>query len=127
MSFTINKDEHIKYIVDNFNFNKVYNVMKFVDWKWYNTKSQGMDVPTINDMKTVVIQLLNNVYIEDDDVFAMTSGGFRASKYEDHLELEFILNTISSDAINDGVKYERYKKNKNRVKKLNKIEDDKDN
>jgi hypothetical protein len=127
MSFTINKDEHIKYIVDSFNFEKVYNVMKFVDWKWYNPKTQGMYVPTIDEMKNVVIKLLYSVYIDNDDVFAMTSGGFRASKYEDHLELEFILSTISSDAINDGVEYERYKKNKNRIKKLNKIEDDKDN
>ena len=34
VDFTINKKEHIQYIIENFNFEKVYKVMESLHWTW---------------------------------------------------------------------------------------------
>lgn len=114
--FTLNKNEHIKYIIDNFDFKKVHNVMKFLNWHWFFTKG----VPSEKDLKNEAIRLLNDIYFSD--AISLSTGGLKVTKYEDSLELEFILSDYSSEILNYGVKYEKAKLAKNRNKKLNTIE-----
>ena len=56
--FIINKKEHIQHIIDNFDFQKVYNVMYHLDWIWFDSDK----TPTISRLKNEATKLLNDVY-----------------------------------------------------------------
>ena len=96
--------------------------MKFLDWTWAGSSK----VPTISELKREATRLLNEVY--DDNSDWISTGGFKASKCNDFLELEFVVTDQSSEIINRGDHYEkmkviRKKKEKLRIrkKKLKKI------
>jgi hypothetical protein len=110
--FTLPKEEHIKYIINNFNFQQVHNVMKFLDWTWAGSSK----IPSICELKKEATRLLNEVYDSNEKWIA--TGGFKASKYYDFLELEFIVTDWSSYIINHGDRYEKMKKIRKNKKKL---------
>jgi len=111
--FTIKKEEHIKFIIDNFDFVAVKKYMDCVNWKWVGIS------PDINALIENATQLLNDVY--NRDVISISTGGFKATKYDDHLELEFILSSWRSEILNYGPEYEKLKKIKLRKRKLRTI------
>lgn len=117
--FTLNKEEHINCIINKFNFKKVHKVMKFMNWTWYNT---GSEPPTVAHLKDEARRLLNELYDSDDSLLSMSTGGLKVSKYEDHLELEFVIAEYGSESLNYGSRYEKMKLAKNRNRKLSKIE-----
>jgi len=119
IEFTINKEEHIKSIIEKFDFEKVNKIMTILDWRWVNNNME-LSIPTSYELKEESIRILNDVY--DSDMYSVSTGGLKASKFEDHLELEFIINHSSSQTINYEPIYEKIKKNKNRNKKLNIIQ-----
>jgi len=124
--FIINKKEHIQKIIDNFDFQKVYSVMKCLDWIWFDSD----DTPTIERMKGNVFKLLKDVSDyngEYEDYYSVSSGGFKATRYEEHLELNFTIEEKESSVLNYGDRYERLKKSKERKCKINKINKDEDN
>lgn len=51
-------DDQINEIIINFDFKKVYNVMRFLDWTWYGYKSS----PTVDMLKEAAKKRLRNVY-----------------------------------------------------------------
>jgi hypothetical protein len=71
-------------------------------------------------LRSTAKRLLNDVYDSDSSYFA--TGGFKASKHDDHLELEFIVTNWSSEILNYGKEYEKKRKLKTRNKKLNSIQ-----
>ena len=109
--FTLHKDEHIKYIIDNFDFQQVHKVMNFLNWTWALTPG----TPTISELKIEATKLLNDVYNSKGWI---ATGGFKATKYHDFLELEFIITDWSSEIINSGEQYEKMKITKEKKKKL---------
>ena len=115
IDFTINKEEHIQYIIENFNFEKVHTVMELLHWTWVMSNN----VPTIDELKKIAARLLNDVSKNDYD--SCSTGGFKATRYEDHLKLEFIISNYDSSSLNIGPIYERKKKLKTRKKKINTI------
>lgn len=115
VDFTINKEKHIQYIIENFNFEKVHKVMELLNWTWLMSN----DVPTIDELKKSATRLLNDICKEDFDT--SSTGGFKVTKYDDHLELEFIISNYDSSVLNYGSEYERKKKLKTRKKKINTI------
>ena len=123
--FTIKKDKHINEIIDMFNFELVHKTMKSLDWNWINFSSLDeieYYIPTIENLRETAIKLLNNVYDSNvDDYGYMSTGGLKASKYEDYLELEFILTDYSSESLNFDPDYKKLKLLKNRKKKLQKL------
>lgn len=114
--FTISKEKHIKYILDNFDFVEVNRVMTILDWQWWGSKLS----PTINELKNQANKMLNEIYNEEDGSWSET-GGFRVTKFEEHLELLFIITDYSSRSLNLEPEYKKLKEQKNRKLKLKKL------
>lgn len=113
--FILSKEKHIECILENFDFVKVYNVMYNLGWTWYDSDN----TPTINRLKESAKKLLEDVYNYDtDDVYYLSSGGFKATKKDNFLELEFVIEDTESDILNYGDEYEKIKKNKERNNKI---------
>ena len=113
--FTINKKKHIQEIIENFNFTKVHKVMTLLSCEWF-----GHDgVPTIEDLKNSATKMLYDLCESNFDT--SSTGGFKVTKHDDYLELEFIIDGYESSILNYGPEYERRKKLKTRKKKINKI------
>ena len=94
-NFTLKRSEHIDAIINNFDFERVNNVMNFLNWTWYfNTTC-----PTIDELKQEAKRILNEICDSEDDTIAIFTGGFKASIYDDHLELEFGMVILASDKI----------------------------
>lgn len=130
MELTLKKEEHLNYIIDHFDFDKVHNVMIYLDWKWYcyspDGTGFGMFIPSKLELIKTATGLLNDIY--DSDFESSSTGGFKAIKHDDYLELQFTINDISSDPINhDNPKYELLKKQKTRKNKITKINIDENN
>ena len=81
-NFTISKEEHIKYIIDNFDFHKVNKVMISLCWTW----AGSINSPNIDELKQKATELLNDICDDDDHInFSLIgSGGFNAIRYRDH-------------------------------------------
>ena len=95
---SLNHEEQIDYIIDNFNFEKVRCVMLALDWQWVCTESNGHAVPSIARLKAMARHLLRSSIKETH----VGSGGFQAwyypPKYEndDYFMLQFIVATGTS-------------------------------
>ena len=98
----------IEDIMENFDFQKVHDVMEQLDWKWAMSKN---GVPTIDEMKHEAKRLLIDACVERTCV---ATGGFRAV-YEDdepggtdpYIGLEFIVEEcegfVDDDEDEDGI------------------------
>lgn len=115
--FTIGKDKHIKHILDNFNFVEVNRIMTLLDWHWWNAVNK---VPSVDELKKEAHRMLNDLY--DSDYISSSTGGFKVSKFEDHLELQFIIADYSSSFLNLSDDYLKLKEQKIRKKKLKTIQ-----
>lgn len=119
MKFTINKEKHIDYIINNFDFARVRLVMYNLGWTWFD---DSINTPSIERLKDAARELLEDVYDTDIEEFTSTSsGGFKATKLDDFLSLEFIIANKESDELNYSDEYTKLKKNKERINKINRI------
>lgn len=127
-SFTISNKKHIDYILDHFDFDKVHNIMTILDWRWYCTSEKGLGdglhVPSIDNMRRTVYDLLNDMDKPDVNYGDYSAtGGFKVTMRNDYLELEFILEECPSSIVNyEEPNYEKIKKTKTRKKKINIIQ-----
>jgi hypothetical protein len=95
-------EQDIKYIIDNFDWEKVHRVMKFLNWRW-GTATDGM-VPSIGRLVLEGKRLLEELMASDKDVKSIETGGFVARRWdweEDgesgvHYELEFVVEQWST-------------------------------
>ena len=120
--FIISRDEHINFVIGNFDFAKVYNVMHHLGWTWFG----NYDTPTIDVLKENAIILLQNVYNKEDE-YSISSGGFKATKGEEYLKLEFIVSELDSSYLIYTDKFKKLKEKKERsskVKQINKNNED---
>lgn len=105
----------VKEVIENFDFEKVHEVMKMLNWKWDGDNPGELPtIPTVEKMKEVVKDLFRS--IEDQiakgakggiwrgtwpDCTSYTStgtaGGFRAMIDDDVYTLEFILEEYETD------------------------------
>jgi len=84
MKISIKKQ--IKEIIKQFNFVKVANVMKYLDWGWASCSD---NVPKVEELKTYAEESLWRVA---KDKSGFSSGGFRFSIDSDNcLSMEFII------------------------------------
>ena len=78
----------IKKILKHFDFDQVHGVMEHLNWGWKDTDGK---VPSIDQLKELAEKLLYEVS-EKDEFYNISTGGFRAFKYENgSLELEFVV------------------------------------
>lgn len=69
---TFSERMKVQDIMEDFNFQKVHDVMKQLDWKWAMTK---YGVPTLDELKSEAKRLLIDACVEHTCV---ATGGFRA-------------------------------------------------
>ena len=89
--------ETIDDIMDNFDYEKVHEVMDFLEWKW--ALDDGCCVPSINDLRRRSRQLMKEVVsnLERNEEYNVSTGGFtvRGWRAPDDgkifLELSFVL------------------------------------
>jgi len=87
----------IKIILEEFDFEKVHDLMLQEDWRWFDIEGEGGGVPSVKALKQEARNLLKSVcyYGEDDDFSA--SGGLCAEKRGDTLELRFEYEVVAAD------------------------------
>ena len=93
--FLEQRDEHIEFIIENFNFPRVRQVMKALDWRWFGIKG----VPSIENLKYEARILLQKAAKDQN---CWSTGGFSASYIPDgergsYLMLQFVVETMESD------------------------------
>jgi hypothetical protein len=82
--------EQYRYIIANFDFEKVHKVMEFLNWEW---REQG--VPNIPQLKETAMMLLDTVCEKGDGTITAT-GGFTAELIDGYLELRFCVEEQGS-------------------------------
>lgn len=105
----------VEEVIENFDFEKVHEVMKMLNWKWDGDNPGELPtIPTVEKMKEVVKDLFRSMedqiekgtkggtwYCTCPDCTSYTStgtaGGFRATIDGDVYTLEFILEEYETD------------------------------
>lgn len=87
-------------IIEDFDFDRVHDVMEYMDWKWY-----GKEVPSIEQLKNKALCLLKEVYDGyfkqgSGEYFCVATGGLEAyymyDDGEDCFELKFVLTSVNN-------------------------------
>ena len=73
MQYNKTKQELVNEVLDNFDFNKVHQVMKALDWKWFNFEDSTYELPSIR-------QLINKA----EKYLGMALAGLEKSSYAEH-------------------------------------------
>jgi hypothetical protein len=76
-------------ILENFNFERVHDHMKYTKWSWYNGDGE-YGVPSVEQLKQTANQLLLGVISNGEEVGMHATGGLQAIKFPWGLTLNFI-------------------------------------
>lgn len=86
--------KEVKEIIEEFDFDKVHNVMTHLNWKW------GDEIPTMVKIMVKASEMLEEVYSESETSkkdFFIGTGGFEAQAYYEEgtikLQLKFVLTS----------------------------------
>ena len=78
----MNIERNFQQALEEFDFQKIYNVMEFLKWHWYGNSTN----PTIYQMKDTVNYLykecLKSLEDENRDCVSVSTGGFEVSVYK---------------------------------------------
>ena len=70
----------LDYVFDNFDFEKVKDVMDLLQWTW-----GAHGVPTIDEIKNQVAKMMYECAMAKEDEYIIATGGFRVEKdFSDH-------------------------------------------
>lgn len=99
-------------VMEDFDFDRVHNVMAYLDWRW-SIGNGEYAVPSSYRLMKMADELLHNVakYYNDGEFHASSSGGFMASLDNDVLGLQFILEETTTDH-HDYIEYYSKKQKK---------------
>lgn len=78
------KFKAIEDCLNHFDFDKVYQVMQYLDWKWYSP-DHGYKVPSIERMKRTALSLASDAYdgvVSGHQHYVSGTGGFEAFAYQ---------------------------------------------
>lgn len=96
-----NWQEHIDFILDEFDFDKVHQVMECLNWGWAGCDSPD-GIPSIGDMRRWARRLLNEAATSESGYNA--SGGFAARRIDDDppfLHLVFEVAEMGSELVDE--------------------------
>lgn len=109
MTLPFDIEEQIQYILDKFNFERVWLTMQTLDWKWVQHDGTKMKVPNIPRLKARSHSLLESSYkhmVQDQtDLTSFTTGtgGLQATCYKlksevtDDYEYSFTLQFVLAE------------------------------
>lgn len=98
--------KNIMEVINEFDFDKVYNVMNYLNWQWHRRTPH---IPNIDELKDEALRHLTSAYNgfwcsedkkEKHFIYISSSGGFEASYWydfeskEDNFTLKFILESF---------------------------------
>ena len=96
-------DKMVEEVMEDFDFEKVHDVMKQLDWRW-GTPDGILEVPSIYQLMKTSERLLRDVadkYFETEGSHFISTGGFEAALYVDadskYLKLSFVLEESESE------------------------------
>jgi hypothetical protein len=92
-----NFTESVEDILSNFDWQRVLTVMEALDWK-YSVPNEGQRRPTLDDIQATARKILTEA-VSGPAPRVICQGGFRAELYPDELELLFVVEEISTDAL----------------------------
>lgn len=87
------KQEQIQIILKDMDFEKIHNVMNFLDWTWTNSESGEKIIPDVNELSANAELCMNKAIESDFDYF--NSGGFECEIIEGAIELKFVIEKIN--------------------------------
>lgn len=88
--------EKFEEILNEFDFNKVKQVMDYLEWTWYDTDG----VPNIKEMKNSCWRLFEHVlsrYLNSKSKCIISSGGFKITLFKEYILLEFIVAELDTE------------------------------
>ena len=88
-------NKQIKYVLDQFDFERVRSAMVAVNWT-YKGNDNNYYIPDVKKIREVALNLLKKV-AEDDSYHSICIGGFLAEKRGDFLKLSFVLEESDSE------------------------------
>jgi hypothetical protein len=83
-------EEQIEEIMDEFDFEQVHKVMKFLDWRWLEDVNSEGGVPSISDLRKSSRKLLKEASGMKN--VKISTGGFLAENNGNYLTLRFVLS-----------------------------------
>lgn len=81
-------------ILENFEWDRVYQVMKLLDWGWAVKDRKGLCIPNIEALQESAYSLCKDAYDEENN---HASGGFYAAFQDNILSLSFIVADWAAD------------------------------
>jgi hypothetical protein len=89
--------EEFEGIIKEFDFNKVHEVMRFLNWHW---ASGGLHIPEIEEMKSFCFDLFDDAlreYLEFKKAVTVSCGGFDITILDDEtIYLAFVVASGSN-------------------------------
>lgn len=76
---TPEQQRQIDYIIDNFDFTKVHEYMVSVGWKWWDSKTNEMEIPEEYKLKTTARKYLKESF--EQKLSRTGSGGFNVFRF----------------------------------------------
>ena len=85
-------------VLDNFDFQRVHDVIKHIGWRW-RMENGELAVPSMYRLMKTADKLLSEVaeYYGDKEIHAVSIGGLQASLNGDRLSLRFVLTSSAVD------------------------------
>ena len=77
-------------IIKEFDFQRVHDVMKLINWKWIDTEAVAY-VPHIYQLEETARRLLEEMVKSTKEYDIIATGGFEAVKWDNALVLNFVL------------------------------------
>ena len=109
----IGKEDQIRIILEETDFEKIHNVMEYLNWCWMKWPEMHFYLPSIEQLKQTAKDMLERVWDLDSEDFEYvfdSSGGFKAVKFTydglKMLSLHFELTGWEFDY--EGVQSENY-------------------
>lgn len=68
-----------------FDFDRVHQVMRLLDWKWTHGDHRTATVPTVEELRETAVQLHERVFF-DDTTLASETGGFSLERLDENDE-----------------------------------------
>lgn len=90
----MDSQKHVDEIMDWFDFNRVAQVMKFLDWEWL--MEDGLRVPCESEIREKCRKYLSQVYdkaVRQGRKYEMRTGGFTYlyDPQESYMKLDFVV------------------------------------
>lgn len=94
----------VDYVMDHFDYDKVYRVMEALNWRWIDAEFQVPTVPELREAtRKLLVRAINTAHRDQEQV-VMATGGFvvTVDPGEDFVSLEFTVERVDNMFMEPG-------------------------